>query len=157
DPGGGSGRGSARHSRAVTLATVVLTASAGAFPGLSEALRTIPVAVDYAPLMSVAPPLDLTPLDDAIGELRRYRGVACPSPPPAQAFTERLGTLGVAPDPGVELWAAGERTARALRGLGEIRQPDERVVGDQGAAVALASALIASPVRGPVLFPGGDL
>jgi uroporphyrinogen-III synthase len=141
----------------VTLATVVLTASAGAFPGLAEALRTIPVAVEDSPLMSFAPPLDWTPLDDAIRSLGRYRAVAFTSPRSARVFTERIRTLGVAPYSGVELWAAGEGTARALSAVGEIRQPDQRVVGDQGAAGALASALIAADVGGPVLCPGGDL
>ena len=94
DPGGGAGRGRARHSRAVTLATVVLTASAGAFPGLAEALRTIPVAVEDAPLMSFAPPLDWTPLDDAIRNLGRYRAVAFTSPRSARAFTERIRRAG---------------------------------------------------------------
>jgi len=141
----------------VTLATVVLTGSAGAFPGLAEALRTIPVAVEDAPLMSFAPPLDWTPLDDAIRNLGRYRAVAFTSPRSARAFMERIRALGASPDSGVELWAAGEGTARELSGVGEIRQPDQRAVGDQGAGRALASALIAADVGGPVLFPGGDL
>jgi uroporphyrinogen-III synthase len=107
--------------------------------------------------MSFAPPLDWTPLDDAIRNLGRYRAVAFTSPRSARAVTERAHALGVALDSGVELWAAGEGTARALGGHGEIRQPDERIVGDQGAAVALASALVTAEVGGPVLLPGGDL
>jgi Uroporphyrinogen-III synthase len=38
-----------------------------------------------------------------------------------------------------------------------VRRPDERAVGEQGAAAALAAALLAAGVRGPVLFPCGDL
>ncbi len=37
--------------------TVVVTASAGTFPGLAEALRALPVLVEEHPLMNFAPPL----------------------------------------------------------------------------------------------------
>jgi uroporphyrinogen-III synthase len=142
----------------VTATTVVLTASAGAFPGLAEALRGIPVTVDDAPLMTFAPPLDWTPVDGAARKLDRYAAVACTSPRSARAFADRLRTLGVKTMPGTTFWAAGAGTAEALgHGLGEVRRPDERAVGDGGAAAALADALIAAGLDGPVLFPCGDM
>jgi uroporphyrinogen-III synthase len=138
--------------------TVVVTASAGAFPGLTEALRAIPVAVEEAPLMTFAPPLDWAPVDAAARTHGRFEAVAFTSPRAAGAFVDRLRTLGVGLDPGAAVWAAGAGTARALEdALGKVRQPPEEAVGDRGAAVALAEALAASHVRGPVLFPCGSL
>ena len=60
----------------MTPATVLVTASAGAFPGLVEALRAIPVAVEDVPLMTFAPPLDWGPVDAAVRHLDRYAAIA---------------------------------------------------------------------------------
>jgi uroporphyrinogen-III synthase len=55
-------------------------------------------------------------------------------------------------------WAAGAGTAQALGDvLGPVHLPDERAVGELGAAAALASALVAAGPGGPVLFPCGDI
>jgi uroporphyrinogen-III synthase len=64
---------------------VVVTASAGAFPGLVEALRAIPAAVEEVPLMAFEPPLDLGPVDAAGRGLTRYEAVAFTSPRSARA------------------------------------------------------------------------
>jgi uroporphyrinogen-III synthase len=139
-------------------ATVVVTASAGAFPGLADALRAIPVAVEDAPLMSFAPPLDWDPVDNAVRGLSRYRTVAFTSPRSAHAFATRLRALGAEAASGTIVWAAGNGTARALGGaLGPVRRPDERRVAERGAAAALAAALVALDAQGPVLFPCGDI
>jgi uroporphyrinogen-III synthase len=108
--------------------------------------------------MTFAPPLDWGPLDDATRHLDRYGAVAFTSPRSARAFADRLRILGVAPTSGTAVWAAGAGTAQALGdGLGPIRQPEERAVGDRGAAAALADALVAAELSGPVLFPCGDI
>ncbi len=145
-------------------ATVLVTASAGTFPGLVEALRAIPVGVEEVPLMTFAPPLDWRPVDAAVRDLGRYAAVAFTSPRSARAFTERVAALGGAGGAGgaTETWAAGAGTAQALGdALGEVRRPDEREVGRRGAAAALASALAAALLgagpSGPVLFPCGDI
>jgi uroporphyrinogen-III synthase len=140
--------------------TVLVTASAGAFPGLAESLRAIPVGVEEVPLMTFAPPLDWRPVDTAVRDLGRYAAVAFTSPRSAHAFAERMAMLGGAPA-APQTWAAGAGTAQALGGaFGEVRQPDEREVGKRGAAAALASelaaALHAAGPNGPVLFPCGD-
>jgi uroporphyrinogen-III synthase len=142
-------------------ATVLVTASAGTFPGLAEALRAIPVGVEEVPLTTFAPPLDWRPVDAAVRDLGRYPAVAFTSPRSAQAFAERVAVLGGA-GATTEAWAAGAGTAQALGGaLGEVRRPDEREVGKRGAAAALASALAAALLAaghsGPVLFPCGDI
>lgn len=138
-------------------ATVVVTASAGSFPGLAEALRAIPVDVEDAPLMRFAPPLDWLPVDAAVRRLGRYEVVALTSPRAAAAFAERVRSAQGLPS-GAAVWAAGSGTAAALGAvLGDIRQPDERAVAAHGAAGALAAALMESGIHGPVLFPCGDL
>lgn len=140
------------------VATVVVTASAGAFPGLVDALRAIPAAVEDTPLLSFAPPLDWTPVDHAVRGMTRYRAVAFTSPRSAQAFADRVRALGAAAAPGVEVWASGAGTVEALDGaLGQVRIPEQRRVADRGAAAALAEALLATATGGPVLFPCGDI
>jgi uroporphyrinogen-III synthase len=141
-------------------ATVLVTASAGTFPGLAEALRAIPVGVEQVPLMTFAPPLDWRPVDAAVRDLGRYAAVAFTSPRSAHAFAERVRMLGGTPA-ATATWAAGAGTAQALGGvLGEVHRPDEREVGRRGAAAALASELAAALLpgpSGPVLFPCGDI
>lgn len=142
-------------------ATVLVTASAGTFPGLADALRRIPVGVEEVPLITFAPPLDWRPVDAAVRDLGRYAAVAFTSPRSAQAFAERVAVLGGA-GARTEAWAAGAGTGQALGGtLGEVRRPAEGEVGKRGAAAALASALAAALQAagrsGPVLFPCGDI
>lgn len=140
------------------LRTVVLTASAGSFPGLAEALRAIPVAVEEIPLMTFAPPLDWAPVDAALADLRRFDAVALTSPRAAHAFAARAVALAAVVPASTAIWAAGAGTTQALAGkLGPVRRPDELAAGEQGAAAALALALLADGVRGPVLFPCGDI
>lgn len=138
--------------------TVVVTASAGTFPGLVDALRAMPVAAEEAPLLTFAPPLDWAPVDAALADLGRFGAVAFTSPRSARAFAGRAADRGVALAAALPIWAVGDGTAQALGDrLGAVRRPDERAVGERGAAAALAAALLAAGVRGPVLFPCGDL
>jgi uroporphyrinogen-III synthase len=134
--------------------TVVVTASAGTFPGLVAALRALPAAVEERPLVTFAPPLDWAPVDQAVAELGRYEAVAVTSPRAARAFAERAGELRDPPP----VWAAGAGTAMSLgTGFGRIRAPEEDAVGRLGAAAALARAMLDAGVRGPVLFPCGEI
>ena len=134
--------------------TVVLTTSAGTFPGLAAALRALPAAVEERPLMTFAPPLDWAPVDQAIAELGRFEAVAVTSPRAARAFAERAGDTRAHPP----VWAAGPGTAMALgMGFGPIRSPPEEAVGGLGAAAALAREMLQSGLSGPVLFPCGEI
>jgi uroporphyrinogen-III synthase len=139
---------------------VVITASAGTFPGLAAALKEIPVAVEERPLMSFAPPLDWSPLDRALERPKEYGAVVFTSPRAAQTFAERLGTLGMTwrPGPGMPVvWSAGPATSAALQGaLGSVRLPAGRKTGKLGAAKALARGMLEENVSGPVLFPCGE-
>lgn len=141
--------------------TVVLTASAGTFPGLAEALKEIPVAVEERPLLSFGPPLDWKPLDDALDRLSGYRGIAFTSRRAAQAFTARIQARGISWSGGDDMpavWAVGPGTAAALGGLlGSVRVPGRDHPAEMGAAEILVRSMVREAVRGPMLFPCGDL
>lgn len=139
--------------------TVILTASAGAFPGLVEALREIPVTVEERPLMSFTPPPDWAPLDAALNRTSSYGAVAFTSPRAARAVVERLEALHLtwrsASTPNV--WAVGPATSAALDGrLGSVRLPEGRQPEKMGAGAALARAMLEAKVKSPVLFPCGE-
>jgi uroporphyrinogen-III synthase len=134
---------------------VVLTAAAGSFPGLVEAIRALPAAVEEHPLMSFAPPLDWRPVDEAIAGLSRFAAIAVTSPRAAGAFAARLA---LHPDPMPPVWASGPGTVAALGATVTIvRTPPEQLVGDRGAAAALATAMLEAGLGGPVLFPCGEI
>jgi uroporphyrinogen-III synthase len=151
--------------------TVVLTASAGSFPGLVERLRQLPVAVEERPLVRFAPPDDWAPLDRALDADGVYSAIAFTSPRAAEAFAARIAERGAkrgaehsadrfASGSSPEIWAAGAGTARALAGaVRAVRTPSEHEVGRHGAAAALADALLEAGLGargGRVLFPCGD-
>jgi uroporphyrinogen-III synthase len=142
--------------------TVVVTASAGSFPGLLAALQAIPVAVEEHPLMSFAPPLEWRPVDAALDRLDRFDAVAFTSPRSARAFVDRVVASGKQPgfEPpgGPALWAAGAGTGTPLGDLAvPLHAPDGRLTGSLGAAGGLARAMLDAGVRGPVLFPCGEI
>ena len=64
---------------------VVLTVSPGAFPGLADRLRDLPLLVEERPLLTFAPPLDWAPMDLALADLSRYDALAFTSPRAAAA------------------------------------------------------------------------
>jgi uroporphyrinogen-III synthase len=137
---------------------IVLTASAGSFPGLAEALSGPGRTVAEQPLIRFTSPSDWTPLDQALDRLHHYKDVALTSPRAARALATRLvhrrirWPLANAPT----VWAGGAGTAAALGGnLRSVRTPDDQVVGSRGAAEALAQLMLDAGVAGPVLFPCG--
>jgi uroporphyrinogen-III synthase len=139
--------------------TVVVTASAGSFPGLVAALRKIPVAVEERPLMNFAPTSDWAPLDAALDRISEYGALVFTSPRAAESLVTRLKQRSIAlpGDDALVVWASGPQTASALRGaLGRVRLPTAGDRGALGAARALARAMLAKQVRGPVLFPCGE-
>jgi uroporphyrinogen-III synthase len=139
---------------------VVVTASTGAFPGLTAALRKIPVTVEERPLMKFAPPADWAPLDAAIDRLAEYGVVVFTSPRAAESLAARLKERRIewpADQSTPAVWASGPQTAAALGGaLGRVRLPLARGRGQLGAATALARAMLEEKVAGPVLFPCGE-
>jgi uroporphyrinogen-III synthase len=140
--------------------TVVVTASAGSFPGLVAALATFPVTVEERPLMHFAPPVDRAPFDAALDRITQYRALVLTSPRAAEYLAARVQERRMTwagEQRGLTIWAAGRQTAAALAGvLGPVRLP----LGDHGrrlgSAKALARGMLAEKVIGPVLFPCGE-
>jgi uroporphyrinogen-III synthase len=140
----------------VTAGPVVLTAAAGSFPGLADALRALSADVLESPLLRFVPPADWHDVDRAIGELGRYQAVAFTSPRAAAAFGERWEEAGRPALP--PLWAGGRGTASALAPLaGRVRTAPEEETGRIGAAAALAAAMLRDGITGPVLFFCGEV
>jgi uroporphyrinogen III methyltransferase/synthase len=138
--------------------TVVLTASSGTLPGLVEALRRVPLPVEECPLLTFAPPLDWHPLDRALDAVARYDAVALTSPRAARAFGERWLAREGARASLPPIWAGGPGTVSALADVpAEVRSPSAREIGERGSASALAAAMLEAGVRGPVLFPCGEI
>jgi uroporphyrinogen III methyltransferase / synthase len=139
--------------------TVVVTASAGSFPGLLAALKKIPVTVEERPLMNFAPPSDWAPLDAALDRLDRYKAVVFTSPRASESFIARLAQRRITPpeDGTLAAWVSGPQTATPLQGaFVPIHMPTGRDRGVLGAGRALARAMLAEQVTGPVLFPCGE-
>ena len=137
--------------------TVVLTASAGAFPGLVDALAEISIQLETRPLLSFEPPVDWSPMDRALARRQDYQAVALTSPRAAQAFAERIDICGIAWDQtGPAVWVVGLATEEALRGKAPVRRPNNSPQAGTGAATSLAQAMLKAGVASPVLFPCGD-
>jgi len=146
----------------VTTGVVVLTVSPGAFPGLADGLRSLPVVVEELPLLTFAPPVDWAPMDRALRDLSRYDALAFTSPRAATAFIERLGEIGRRSsrrgDVFPPVWSGGPGTAAALATLAPtVHGASEEETGRIGAAAALAAAMLQAGVGGPVLFPCGEI
>jgi uroporphyrinogen-III synthase len=104
-----------------------------------------------------APPVDGAGVEGAILRLPDFRGVAYPSPRAAQAFADRAAALRVTAPMGLDAWATGQASAAALHNLfGDVRMPSSLATMDAGAGSMLASAMLASRVGSPVLFPCGE-
>jgi len=138
----------------------VITASRGTFPGLLDSLRALPVAVEERPLLTFAPPSDWGPVDSALERWHEFESIALTSPRAARAFSARVSERKMVPGDSArpQVWAGGTTTASAVSdSLGRVQVPTESEVGELGSAGALARAMLAAGVRGPVLFPCGDL
>jgi uroporphyrinogen III methyltransferase / synthase len=136
---------------------IVLTASEGSFPGLSDALTSKDLTVLERPLIGFTAPEDWTPLDHALERLDGYQAIAFTSPRAGNAVVERARFRGIAAAPRrPTVWATGAATASALQDwLGPVRVPTTATRSEEGAAAALARAMLAE-TRGPVLFPCGE-
>ena len=137
----------------------MVTASAGAFAGLADALRDVPVTLKERPLVSFLPPHNWSQLDAALIQRSRFGSVALTSPRAAAAMVERIRACGISWTEGNSppVWTVGKSTTDGLQGLlSPTRQPDAAPDCDKSAAERLAGAMLAARARGPVLFPCGD-
>lgn len=136
---------------------VVLTVAPGSLAGLAAHLQAAGAQVREAPLLTLAPPADWKPLDDALRRIVTYTAMAVTSPRTAEAVAARAAAHRIVAPRSLAVWATGEATAAPLQErFGPVQVPSGLVTMDAGAGSSLASALLASGVGSPVLFPCGD-
>ncbi len=141
------------------MPTVVVTLSDRALDGLDALLAGFDVEVRRRPLLEFRPPASWAPLDAALGALGRYAGLAVTSPRAAEAVAARLALASPAVRRqalAATAWVAGPRTAEPLRGQVGTCLAADGANDDDGAAGAVARAIVAARPEGPVLFPSGD-
>lgn len=131
---------------------VLLTASQGSIPGLAGGLIARGVEAVEHPLIRFAPPDDWTPLDRALGGIERFQAIALTSPRAALALVRRMPNH---PCP-VPVWATGTTTSQLLSAVMTTVHVARGSEAD-GAAEAVADAILNAGVGSPVLFPCGDL
>jgi uroporphyrinogen-III synthase len=139
--------------------TVVVTASRGAFSGLTEALREISVAVEERPLLTFTAPEDWVEVDSVLAGKSRYRALALTSPRAAQALLERIQAGRIAWNEGTspDVWSVGAATTAALQGrFGLVREPAAQPGAESSPAGRLAGAMLDARTGGPVLFLCGE-
>ena len=141
------------------MGSIVLTGSEGSLTGLAGALRARSFDVVERPLLGFAPPGNWWLLDDAVDRLAEYTAIAVTSPRAAEALVARLRLRG-SQQVGTHhpaVWASGPASSTILeQWVRPVHVPAPGDAAEQGAAAALARAIIAAGVRGPVLFPCGD-
>lgn len=145
---------------------VALTAAEGAFTGLADELADADVTLRVQPLLRFAEPESWQSVDAALAELGEFGALAVTSPRGASALAGRIamfrakGAVHGVPwrmPPRLAVWTAGAATAAALGDLvAHPHCPADGAVRVLGAGAALAEAMLAAGVRGPVLFVCGD-
>lgn len=131
---------------------LLVTMAPGALPGLEAALAGTGLIVRRHPLLIQAPIVPNPALDAAFEEGDRWGAVVVTSPRGAAILAMRLRGTSTWPP----MWAVGEASARPLRDAGWSVNTGPGGNDTEGAAEALASAMVTAMVRGPVLFLAGD-
>lgn len=140
----------------MTPLRLVVTASEGALESLEAHLAGVPVVVHRAPLARFEPPARWDQVDATLGRIAEYDAVAVTSPRAAAALAARCTLLRIDASTLPVVWASGARSAEPLAAAGaRVRVAAAAVVGEQGAASALAAALLAAAVGPRVLFACG--
>ncbi|HEX9892885.1 MAG TPA: uroporphyrinogen-III synthase [Gemmatimonadales bacterium] len=130
---------------------VVLTMGQDTLTGLAEALGAMGLEVKQRPLISFLPLGDWGSFDHALLDLDSFNAIAVTSPRAAAVLAARIPRK---PCP-VPVWVTGETTAALLADtMKTVHLVEPR--GDQGAAEAVAEAMISAGVASPVFFPCGD-
>jgi uroporphyrinogen-III synthase len=129
-----------------------VTLAPGALPGLEAALADSHLTIRRQPLLIHAPIAPNPPLDAALADRERWGALVVTSPRAAALLATHLrDTPSRWP-----IWAVGDATARPLRDAGWDVQTGPGGSDTEGAAEALAGAMLTAMVRGPVLFVAGE-
>jgi uroporphyrinogen-III synthase len=136
----------------MTIRRVVITASLGSILGLPEALRAHNLEASERPLLRFGPPQDWTAFDQALANIERFRAIAVTSPRAALALVRRIPRKPCA----VPAWTTGNISAMLLRAAMTSVHATE-YTESEGAAEAVAGAILQARTGSPVFFPCGDL
>ena len=99
---------------------ILLTRTRQQAGSLAEALQALGAEIQIAPMIAIAPPDSLAPLDTALQNLSRFDWLILTSGNGVQVFAERTARLGITPQqvPGLKIAAIGPMTAQALQKIG---------------------------------------
>lgn len=129
---------------------VVVTAAPGSLEGLEQSFERHGAEALRLSLLSFAPPETWEPVDESLTGIASFAAVAVTSPRAAAVVAERIPVRPCR----VPAWAAGQATAAVLRPAFDTVLTAEHE--GEGAASALAAAMLTSGVGSPVLFPCGS-
>jgi len=131
---------------------LLVTLAPGALPGLEAALADTGLTVRRQPLLIHSPIVPNPELDAALSDVGRWGALVVTSPRAAALLAGHLrGMSSLTP-----IWAVGEASARPLRDAGRSVETGPGGSDTEGAAEALAGAMVTAMIRGPVLFLAGD-
>lgn len=131
---------------------LLVTLAPGALPGLEAALADTGLTVRRQPLLVHVPIVPNPELEAALADAGRWGALVVTSPRAAAILTGRLRGGDTLPP----TWAVGEASARPLREAEWAVETGPGGSDTEGAAEALAGAMVTAMVRGPVLFLAGD-
>jgi uroporphyrinogen-III synthase len=129
-----------------------VTLAPGALPGLEAALDGSGLRIRRQSLLQHETITPNIPLDAALSS-EGWGAIVVTSPRAAAILAPRLQHATGTPTP---LWAVGAGSAAPLRSAGWSVETGPGGSATEGAAEALAGAMVAAMVRGPVLFVAGD-
>ncbi len=132
---------------------VVLTTAPESFHGLEALLDLSALRFRRHPLQEYQP-LPSPAFDEAVGHAGRWDGYVVTSPRAAALLRERRRQLGVTTP--VRCFVSGSATASTVAGPGMQVLAGSGGTATQSAAEALALAIIAESIRGPLLHLAGD-
>lgn len=130
---------------------LVITLSEGTLSGLGQALDQLGAAWVRVPLLRFSDAGGVERLQKALASGTPYQGVALTSRRSAAAYAAAVGNDRRA---GLPVWVTGHGTAAALRRCVPLHVVE--TPAPDGAAAELARMMLASGVRGPILFPCGE-
>lgn len=131
---------------------LLVTLAPGALPGLEAALADTHLTIRRQPLLVHSPIVPNAALDAALDAGARWGALVVTSPRAATLLAAVPRDTHSMPP----IWAVGEASARPLRDAGWSVQTGPGGSEMEGAAEALAGAMVTAMVRGPVLFLAGD-
>jgi uroporphyrinogen-III synthase len=136
---------------------IVLTGAPGSFGGVGGSPGLEGLEVVEAPLIEFAPAESSASLDRALHRLASFGGIALTSPRAAAALVDAINRLGIDPAALPPVWTGAASLAPLRAVCPVVRTPEAPASGPSSLGLNLAATMIAEGVRGPILFPCGEV